>query len=87
MSDRSLTEWNRTLKKSYSGFFIYSKEITFLNFKLFLHRHQVVQEYERAVIFRLGRLMTGGAKGPGKVSIKLHIRLLNNLLFLYPHII
>lgn len=26
---------------------------------------QVVQEYERAVIFRLGRLMQGGAKGPG----------------------
>ncbi|PIO67925.1 SPFH/Band 7/PHB domain protein [Teladorsagia circumcincta] len=25
----------------------------------------VVQEYERAVIFRLGRLMPGGAKGPG----------------------
>ncbi|KAG5678774.1 hypothetical protein PVAND_008416 [Polypedilum vanderplanki] len=26
---------------------------------------KVVQEYERAVIFRLGRLMLGGAKGPG----------------------
>ena len=26
---------------------------------------QVVQEYERAVIFRLGRLRKGGAKGPG----------------------
>ncbi|XP_035223548.1 band 7 protein AGAP004871-like isoform X2 [Stegodyphus dumicola] len=26
---------------------------------------KVVQEYERAVIFRLGRLMKGGAKGPG----------------------
>lgn len=26
---------------------------------------QVVQEYERAVIFRLGRLLKGGAKGPG----------------------
>jgi erythrocyte band 7 integral membrane protein len=24
-----------------------------------------VQEYERAVIFRLGRLLGGGAKGPG----------------------
>ena len=29
---------------------------------------QVVQEYERAVIFRLGRLLPLGAKGPGKVS-------------------
>ena len=26
---------------------------------------QVVQEYERSVIFRLGRLRKGGAKGPG----------------------
>ena len=26
---------------------------------------QVVQEYERAVIFRLGRLKKGGASGPG----------------------
>lgn len=26
---------------------------------------QVVQEYERAVIFRLGRLVKGGSKGPG----------------------
>ena len=25
----------------------------------------IVQEYERAVIFRLGRLVTGGARGPG----------------------
>lgn len=30
---------------------------------------QVVQEYERAVIFRLGRLVSGGAKGPGNVEI------------------
>ncbi|XP_011172823.1 band 7 protein AGAP004871 isoform X3 [Solenopsis invicta] len=27
--------------------------------------YKVVQEYERAVIFRLGRLLFGGAKGPG----------------------
>ena len=26
---------------------------------------KVVQEYERAVIFRLGRLVRGGARGPG----------------------
>ena len=26
---------------------------------------QVAQDYERAVIFRLGRNRTGGAKGPG----------------------
>ena len=28
---------------------------------------QVVQEYERAVIFRLGRSLPGGAKGPGNI--------------------
>ena len=27
---------------------------------------QVVQEYERAVIFRLGRLLQGGSRGPGQ---------------------
>ena len=26
---------------------------------------RIVQEYERAVIFRLGRLLSGGARGPG----------------------
>lgn len=31
---------------------------------------QVVLEYERAVIFRLGRLLSGGAKGPGKSAIE-----------------
>lgn len=30
---------------------------------------QIVQEYERAVIFRLGRLLPGGAKGPGRVVL------------------
>ena len=28
-------------------------------------RAQVVQEYERAVMFRLGLLLSGGARGPG----------------------
>ena len=30
----------------------------------------MVQEYERAVIFRLGRLLNGGAKGPGEEQSK-----------------
>ena len=30
---------------------------------------QVVTEYERAVIFRLGRLRKGGSKGPGIFTI------------------
>ena len=45
----------------------------FLFDRLFMSGHdiskrkylEVVQEYERAVIFRLGRLRSGGAKGPG----------------------
>ena len=37
-----------------------------LHFIYFLDTKQIVQEYERAVIFRLGRLLPGGAKGPGK---------------------
>ena len=31
-----------------------------------IHYAQVVTEYERAVLFRLGRLQHGGAKGPGE---------------------
>ena len=38
--------------------------ILFLPFSLFFVV-KVVQEYERAVIFRLGRLLSGGARGPG----------------------
>ncbi|KAJ6223640.1 hypothetical protein RDWZM_002185 [Blomia tropicalis] len=38
--------------------------IATLPFSMFLCI-KVVQEYERAVIFRLGRLVKGGAKGPG----------------------
>lgn len=44
--------------------FAFDKAIDFPFFSL-----QVVQEYERAVIFRLGRLMAGGAKGPGRWKI------------------
>ena len=37
------------------------------NLKLILLKYlrQVVAEYERAVLFRLGRIKSGGAKGPG----------------------
>ena len=33
---------------------------------------QIVQEYERAVIFRLGRILRGGAKGPGTYTVHQH---------------
>ena len=32
----------------------------------------ISQEYERAVIFRLGRLLSGGARGPGVTISILH---------------
>lgn len=31
----------------------------------FAFSSQIVKEYERAIIFRLGRILRGGAKGPG----------------------
>ena len=30
---------------------------------------KVIKEYERVVIFRLGRLMRGGARGPGEFVV------------------
>ncbi|XP_015766061.1 PREDICTED: band 7 protein AGAP004871-like [Acropora digitifera] len=51
--------------------------LTFVSFLLFICTLplslcfcvKIVQEYERAVIFRLGRLLPGGAKGPGMFFI------------------
>ena len=37
----------------------------FIDIDIERYFEKVVQEYERAVIFRLGRLLSGGAKGPG----------------------
>ena len=51
-SRRHLMTFKVSIIPSQFGFFYYS-------------RRQVVQEYERAVIFRLGRLLKGGARGPG----------------------
>ena len=45
---------------------------------------KVVQEYERAVIFRLGRLLHGGAKGPGK-SIYWHPLIPPDFPFFFAH--
>lgn len=42
---------------------------------------KVVQEYERAVIFRLGRLLPGGARGPGKQITKIPLCFLKRLFF------
>ena len=43
----------------------YSQGIVSTVFKPELHEYYINKEYERAVIFRLGRLLSGGARGPG----------------------
>ena len=47
--------------------------------------HQVVQEYERAVIFRLGRLLSGGSKGPGIIITYNHCLLYDMTIIAYDH--
>lgn len=42
---------------------------------------KVVQEYERAVIFRLGRLLSGGAKGPGEFLKIFSLRVINSVYY------
>jgi len=62
-----------TDKNSLDGPGLFGYLITFLSVLLILatlpvsllFAVKVVQEYERAVIFRLGRLLEGGSKGPG----------------------
>lgn len=41
------------------------------NYTLYCLVLKVVQEYERAVIFRVGRLLSGGSKGPGNIGFLL----------------
>ena len=55
-------------------------------FFFFSFSFQVVQEYERAVIFRLGRLLSGGSRGPGKEGVgKIPGKFSSSLsLLLYP---
>lgn len=40
----------------------------------FIPSFKVVQEYERAVIFRLGRILANGARGKSKMSCKLSFK-------------
>ena len=40
-------------------------QVIFLTFHYYKESNSSLKEYERAVIFRLGRLLSGGAKGPG----------------------
>eukprot|EP00095_Tigriopus_kingsejongensis_P004593 maker-scaffold416_size178335-snap-gene-0.23 protein:Tk04593 transcript:maker-scaffold416_size178335-snap-gene-0.23-mRNA-1 annotation:"mec2-like protein" len=60
VTGRQSGRWNRHLRMAFDGGFV-----------VHCHRHFafllvcMLQEYERAVIFRLGRLLDGGSKGPG----------------------
>ena len=58
-----------TFKKYYSQSLNKSKSDvkpqTYLRTSVNIHLYQYFQEYERAVIFRLGRVKKGGAVGPG----------------------
>ena len=56
--NRSLKTWQIKILLTFVNFFGLFLKASLINI-------QVVQEYERAVIFRLGRLRAGGAKGPG----------------------
>ena len=59
-----------TLQWQYWGwYYLISTRISTIS-TLYLWVLQVVQEYERAVIFRLGRLLSGGSKGPGNNSMQ-----------------
>ena len=49
----------------FSLFFVVKVVQVRSSFNISIFCHQTFQEYERAVIFRLGRLLTGGARGPG----------------------
>ena len=51
-------------RRVYACWLLYANRITPIFSPRTFHP-QVVQEYERAVIFRLGRLLQGGSKGPG----------------------
>ena len=47
----------------------------------------MVQEYERAVIFRLGRLRPGGAKGPGQAhsnTVVTEVIIFEGIFFVIP---
>ena len=54
-------------------YIFHAERLTFLlsisNHGNYLHSLKVVTEYERAVIFRLGRLRKGGSKGPGIFTV------------------
>lgn len=52
---------------------------------MYLLTHLVVQEYERAVIFRMGRLRSGGARGIFSFTIVRNIFIIQQMLvFLGP---
>ena len=55
---------NQVMRKSLQNIVLFFSSAP-SDIDVILYFFQVVQEYERSVIFRLGRLRKGGAKGPG----------------------
>ena len=50
----------------------------------FLFCYKIVTEYERAVIFRLGRVVSGRAKGPGRLlCLLLKLSIIRSLCYMY----
>lgn len=75
MSKSSSAHWKELIENNLKR----NQKVTSMLKKFFLL--QVVQEYERAVIFRLGRLLSGGAKGPGNfLSISILSWIMNKSL-------
>ena len=53
-----------SLKVKHQQPFLLSSIFSF-QYQTIILKYQIVNEYERAVILRLGRILPGGAKGPG----------------------
>lgn len=65
---RSNTDQEKEKKETHDSFIIYHNHIVPFSVYFFKLIFQVVQEYERAILFRLGRVVPGGPKGPGHYS-------------------
>ena len=66
-TDQEKEKERETFIYYYDSFIIYHNHI--VPFSVYFQLiFQVVQEYERAILFRLGRVVPGGPKGPGHES-------------------
>lgn len=66
LSEGEWTQWISTKGWKATIFIIANLNVNWACVVVFLPGLQIVQEYERAVIFRLGRITDRKAKGPGR---------------------